>query len=232
MRLPLLAIPCSILFASCSTLPSELGEEGAGVGLSGKRVVLVHGIFDTRITMIPLRKALENDGFQCFMPSLRPADGRGGLESMAQQLEAFIEEEFGPDETFSIVAFSMGGLVSRHYLQELGGVRRCRGFHTIATPHRGTYFAYLYPNAGTRQMRPRSAFLDELETAEGAFTTMPVTAYYNPYDNVILPAENSMWDQAENVSIKSAIHTGVLWKKALHEDLIDRLNREQSSEPG
>jgi triacylglycerol lipase len=191
-----------------------------------KRVVIVHGIFDTKITMIPLRKSLEKAGFQCLIPSLGPADGRAGLEPMAKQLRDAINDGFGPEAPFSIVAFSMGGLVSRHYLQNLGGAARCQGFHSIATPHNGTYTAYLYPGLGTRQMRPESSFLTALNENDGVFDTIPTTSYRTPFDGVIIPSRNSDWDKAENIEIKSFLHPSLLWRKVLHADLIRRLRKE------
>ena len=170
-----------------------------------RRVVIVHGIFDTKITMIPLRKSLEKAGFQCLIPSLGPADGRAGLEPMAVQLRDAINDEFGPEAPFSIVAFSMGGLVSRHYLQNLGGADRFQGFHSIATPHNGTYTAYLYPGLGTRQMRPESSFLTALNENDGVFDTIPTTSDRTPFDAVIIPSRNSDWDKAENIEIKLAV---------------------------
>jgi triacylglycerol lipase len=191
-----------------------------------KRVVIVHGIFDTKITMIPLRKSLEKAGFECFVPSLDPVDGRDGLEPMARQLGQAIDAEFGPDAPFSIVAFSMGGLVSRHYLQNLAGTSRCKGLHTIATPHNGTWLAYLYPGEGTRQMRPGSPFLTALNGSASVFDTVPATAYRSPWDGVVLPARNAAWDKADNVEIRSLLHPSLLWRKPLHKDLAQRLEKE------
>lgn len=194
-----------------------------------KRVVIVHGIFDTKLTLIPLRKSLQRAGFHCLLPSLDPADGRSGLEPMARQLGETIDREFGPDEPFSIVAFSMGGLVSRHYLQNLGGAERCTGFHTIATPHNGTYLAYLYPGTGTKQMRPDSPFLTALNEDDSIFDTIPTTSYRTPFDGVIIPSRNSDWEKADNIAIKSFLHPSLLWRKVLHADLIERLNEEATN---
>ncbi|MEX1049058.1 MAG: hypothetical protein WED15_06000, partial [Akkermansiaceae bacterium] len=48
-------------------------------------------------------------------------------------LKADIDAQFGTSEPISIVAFSMGGLVSRHYLQQLGGAARCDKLITISS---------------------------------------------------------------------------------------------------
>ena len=220
-------LPAGLLGACATSGPAS--DAGLSLRIAAppvKRVVIVHGIFDTRITMVPLRKSLEKAGFECLVPSLDPADGRDGLEAMAEQLAEAINAGFGPEAPFSMVAFSMGGLVSRHYLQNLGGASRCRGLHTIATPHNGTYLAYLYPGEGTRQMRPGSSFLTALNANAAVFDSVPATSYRSPWDGVVLPARSATWDKADNIEIRSFLHPSLLWRRPLHKDLTERLNRE------
>ena len=62
--------------------------------LKGK-VVLVHGIFDTRIGLPSLYEAIVDNGYECLMPSLKPVDGRDGLEPMAKQLQEEIDRKWG-----------------------------------------------------------------------------------------------------------------------------------------
>lgn len=228
LRIPLALFP--ILMTACSQSPTQTSERpleiaAKAVELPRGKVVLVHGIFDTRITLRPLRKAITDGGYECLVPSLRPIDGRKGLEPMARQLGKVIDAEWQKGERFSIVAFSMGGLISRYYLQELGGAARCQGLYTIATPHNGTYMAYLYPGQGTRQMRPESPFLAGLQKGERIYTELdiPTTSYQNPLDVVMLPIRSPEWKQADNVRLWSAIHPSLLWEKDLHADLLRRL---------
>ena len=60
------------------------------------KVVLIHGIFDTRIGLPSLNEAIVNDGYECLMPSLKPVDGRDGLAPMARQLQKEIDQQWGP----------------------------------------------------------------------------------------------------------------------------------------
>ncbi len=215
---------------SCSparSTPDPVHQVATRATLPSKgKVVLVHGIFDTRIALRPLRKALVADGYECLVPSLKPVDGRKGLEPMARQLRHLINSEWGDNAAFSIVAFSMGGLISRYYLQELDGARRCQGLYTIATPHNGTYMAYLYPGRGTRQMRPESDFLASLQQSRHIYDEfeIPTTSYRSPLDLVMLPTRSPKWQQSDNVRFWSPIHSALLWEKKLHQDLLKRLN--------
>ena len=88
------------------------------------RVALVHGILDTGKVFGPLAEYLTGRGSECATPSLTPNDGRNGLESLAVQLCGAIDSAWGPDVPIDLIGFSMGGLIARYYLQELGGYRR------------------------------------------------------------------------------------------------------------
>jgi triacylglycerol lipase len=187
------------------------------------RVVLVHGIFETGENFRMMRKRLQARGFDCLIPQLKPADGRGGLDKLADGLMRDIDHHFGPDEPVSIVGFSMGGIVSRHYLQKLGGAARCRGFITISSPHQGTHAAWFYPSAGAAQMRPGSAFLAELAATDSKLGTMPVASYRTPMDLIILPAGNSVWERAENLQFPVLLHPLMLNDRQVLDDIERRL---------
>ena len=230
--LPVFLLTLAILMISCSraTFKSEHHLATKSSSVSKGKVVLLHGIFDTRIGMQPLRKAIVAAGYECLEPSLKPVDGRKGLEPMARQLRDLIEAEWGQNAEFSIVAFSMGGLISRYYLQELDGARRCQGLYTIATPHNGTYLAYLYPGRGARQMRPESPFLETLQKSGHIYEDfeVPTTSYRSPLDVVMLPLKSPRWQQGDNVHFWSPIHSALLWEKKLHVDLLKRLDADRT----
>ncbi len=188
-----------------------------------ERVVMVHGIFENGEAFSSLKKRLEYHGIECYVPKLKPADARGGLENLAQGLQRDIEKKFGTEEPFGMVAFSMGGLVSRYYLQELGGADRCESLMTISTPHHGTKVAYAYPSRGAQQMRPGSEFLKTLQASEEKLSDIPIVSYRTPLDLIILPTESSVWERAENRSHLVAMHPMMLHTKSVLDDIEKRL---------
>lgn len=188
-----------------------------------RKVVLVHGFLETGTSFNPLKRRLERRGIQCIVPKLRPCDGRGGLEPIAEALKQEIDQSFGPNEPIDIVAFSMGGLVSRYYLQELGGASRCRSLTTLASPHHGTQTAWLYPSKGAIQMRPGSEFLSTLDQSEAALGKMPVVSYRSRLDLVILPSASSIWERAENIEHPSLLHPFLLTSPTVMRDIERRL---------
>lgn len=175
----------------------------AGAGI---KVVLVHGFLDTGWVFRRMKLRLERQGAVCFVPRLRPNDGRGGLAALADNLKRDIDLAFGTEAKIRIVAFSMGGLVSRHYLQVLGGATRCEKLFTISSPHHGTATARLYPSKGARDMRPGSAFLRRLQETEATLAKVQLVSYRTPMDLMILPATSSVWERAVNLDFPVLLH--------------------------
>jgi triacylglycerol lipase len=188
-----------------------------------EKVVLVHGILEDGLAFNSLRSRLENHGIQCHVPKLEPNDARDGIDQLAETLKEGIDKEFGPDERFAMVGFSMGGLVSRYYLQNLGGAERCEAFITVSSPHHGTKMAYAYPGKGARQMRPGSEFLKDLEASESRLGDIPVVSYRTPMDLIILPTESSVWKRAENHSHPVILHPLMLHSKPVLDDIEKRM---------
>jgi len=140
---------------------------------------------------------LRAEGWTVHTIDLVPNWGQSGLDDLAAQIAAFVERTFAAGESFDIVGFSMGGLVSRYYLQRLGGLERVRRFVTISSPHRGSLLAWLIPNAGCRQMRPGSAFLRDLWHDVERLRQVRFTSFWTPFDLTIVPAWSSVLPVAD-----------------------------------
>lgn len=184
-----------------------------------ERVVLVHGIFEDGHAFTSLKKRLEHHGIHCLVPKLKPNSGRGGLEKIAAGLKSDIDKEFGETDKIAIVGFSMGGIVSRYYLQKLGGAKRCEELITISSPHHGTDTAWLFPTKGAEQMRPGSPFLKDLAETEDTLGEIPIVSYRTPMDLVILPTNSSIWARAENRSHPVVLHPLMLQTKSVLDDI-------------
>ena len=204
-----------------------LGSHAQAGEISGKpiarRAVLVHGIFEDGTKLDKMKKRLESHGIECVCPKLIHHDGTGGLDYLAAHLKQDIDEAFGPKEPIIVIGFSMGGLVSRYYLQELGGADRCATFITISSPHHGTNVAWTYYSKGAEQMRPGSDFLANLERTEHRLGKIPVVSYRTPMDLIILPTESSVWERADNVKMPVALHPLMIRSEKVLSDIESRL---------
>jgi triacylglycerol lipase len=188
------------------------------------RIALVHGILDTGRKLRPLKAHLEGLGHDCLAPSLSPSDGRGGLLPLAEQLAQAIDLKWGAAAPIALVGFSMGGLISRLYLQELGGHARVDRFFAIAAPMHGTLLGWTFWGEGARQMRPGSALLQRLDASAGRLAGIRLYAYWTPFDTAILPPTSARWELAENRRIPAPCHPCLLWHPQLLADIAARLD--------
>jgi triacylglycerol lipase len=176
---------------------SVLDPAAAGVDASLPPMVLVHGIHGRAADMSRLAGLLRADGREVFTPSLRKADGSVPLEQLSEQLEQLIDERFG-NRTIDLVGYSMGGIVSRHYVQCRSGGERVRRLVTLSSPHNGTILASLHPGPGSRQMRRNSEFLQSLNREADELKKHGFISFWTATDLIILPATSSRVPGAMN----------------------------------
>jgi triacylglycerol lipase len=155
-------------------------------------VILVHGIWDTAERIEPLRSGLVLRGIQQVVAiDLQPNNGRAPIPNLAEQVREAVNQLGPSDAQVDLVGFSMGALVSRYYLQRLGGTRRVRRFVSISGPHAGTLTAYGMPFEGVRQMRPASPLLADLAADTHPWGPTEVHTVRTPYDLMIVPSSSS-----------------------------------------
>jgi triacylglycerol lipase len=186
-------------------------------------LVFVHGILDNGSIFDKMIAFFEQHGIPCYAPSLTPSDGRTGLDELANQLKRHIDSELAPDRPISIIGFSMGAMIARFYLQRLGGFKITRQFFSISAPHKGSVWSYFYPGKGTKQMRPGSPFLQELDNSVDCLQGMNIYSYWTPFDLVIIPPSSSQWEIAHNIKINALCHPCMLRNTRLIANIHDKL---------
>jgi triacylglycerol lipase len=173
---------------------------------SGNPVVLVHGLTDTGTKMRYISDRLRAAGRKTYSIDLQPGTGEAPLELLAKQLEGFINRHLGETTTLDLVGFSMGGLVTRYYMQRLGGIDRVEHYVTLSAPHRGTIAAYFTGKAGCVQMRPNSNFLRDLQSDVTMLAKVKFTSIWTAWDGIILPAHSSCLPVGKDVQIPVLAH--------------------------
>ena len=173
-------------------------------------MLLVHGIWKTGAAFRSMSRYLVKRGFTVHTIDLVPNDGRATIPALAEQVASFIERTLPAGEPLDLVGFSMGGVVSRYYLQRLGGAARVRRFVTISSPHHGTLTAYLRRLPGVVQMRPNSALLRELNEDLDSFGGVEVTSIWTPLDLMIMPPHSSRLPLGREVLVAAPLHALML----------------------
>lgn len=173
--------------------PVRLGWELARTeGRQEPPVLLVPGFLGPSPLLYPLAVFLRLHGRQAELLHNFPAfDGVVPLAERIDAQVAQLRERTGAAKV-DLVCHSMGGLSARYYARHLDGAPAIRRLVTIATPHRGTRWAWCPLNQSMRDMKPESRFIAELETE----TPIPGVQCLNiraSWDQIVWPAEMSRW---------------------------------------
>lgn len=171
-----------------------------------KCVLLVHGLNDTRAIFQTMAPTLIKLGWSVYDLDLLPSNGELPLDKLAHQVADYVNATFAPEQKLSVIGFSMGGIVSRYYIQRLGGIKRVNSFITIASPHQGTWVAQFFQSPGCVQMRPNSAFLQDLERDVEMLEQLNFTSIWTPYDLIIMPANSSELPVGKNIQLPILRH--------------------------
>lgn len=175
--------------------PVQRGMLVSGVTEVGTPILLLHGFADNHSIFTLLRRGLLRRGFSRVFAmnySVRTKDVRTAAAQLAEEVEV-ITAETGY-ERIHIVAHSLGGVVARYYVTRLGGDHRIHTLVTMGAPHTGTLLAHLLPTSLTRQLRPRSPLMEELnQPAPGCRTR--VVAFWSDTDEAVVPAVNAALHQ-------------------------------------
>lgn len=169
-------------------------------------VLLIHGILINSAVFRKLSAYLTELGWSVHSFDLAPHYGNACLMELAEQVAAYVEKNFAPEQAIDLLGLSMGGLVSRYYVQRLGGFERVQRFITISSPHNGTWMAYALWGKGCVQMRPGSAFLADLNGDMTALEQVNFTSIWTPWDFIIVPAQSSQMPVGKNVKLAIFAH--------------------------
>ena len=152
-------------------------------------LVLVHGLWDTPALFTSLRRAI-GERRELFVPHLPHGLGVVPLEELAAELGRGIETRFGLEQPLDVMGFSMGGLISRTWIQLQGGGERVRRFTSVASPQQGTWTALPWPGrwlASVGDMKVGSPLLQRLNATAGVLERIDCCSLYCLADLMVLP---------------------------------------------
>ena len=194
--------------------------------LAATPVLLVHGYVHNRSAFLALKRQLKRAGF-------RYVDGVNynaleGIPQAAARLGAEVErvlQATGEDRVM-IVGHSMGGMVSRYYVQELGGEDTVDTVITLGSPHAGSYTSYIGVGEAATQLRPGSALLDQLQSTARPGPVRWI-AYWSDLDLFVTPSAHARLDhpalQAHNVRVRDTGHLSLLASGFVLRDVLAHL---------
>ena len=183
-----------------------------------RTIVFIHGYLANRSSFFALQTYLKARGVGKVLSFSYSTDA--GIEGAAIELRDFLQQHVRGGR-IDLVCHSLGGVVARIYLQELGGARRVDRCVTLGTPHRGTYNAYWITSRVGRQLRPDSALMQRLEATRDAASRVRFTSVVGGSDNIIVPRVFSGHDDV--VHVPNLGHVGMLFSPTVFRTVADRL---------
>lgn len=192
-------------------------------------VVLVHGYGHNRSGWFVLERALRRAGFH-RITTLNYNPLRQDVATIAARLQQHVDlvRSVTGVERVHVIGHSLGGVVLRWYVQELGGDAAVATGITIATPHEGTISALMVAPLGptARQLLPGSAVVRRLR--EGARpTAVRWVSYYSNIDLLVQPSRSAVIRDeslhATNVLVKDHGHLSILLSPKLARSIVDQL---------
>lgn len=189
-------------------------------------VLLVHGIDDTNTRFKQMRAVLLTRGFSpVYAMDIIPSDASVSIEAMGSQVLETVRklQQTTHVQKVDIVAYSMGTLAVRYFLQRQSGRSMVRRFISIAGPHHGTLSAYLRQNIGSLQMRPGSALLHDLNSDIDPWGDVQVSSFWSPLDLMVFPATSSRLVRAHNRAFIVILHPWMVSDKRVIEAVAQTL---------
>jgi pimeloyl-ACP methyl ester carboxylesterase len=186
---------------------------GSADGSSGPWVLFIHGHGGSGAAFRDLERALAE-----ATPNLRFAawdySSRGHVADLARRLADWAAGSAGE---LHVVAHSLGGILARVWLQELGGRARVRSLTTLSTPHQGLarfWGAGFVPIV--RELGVGSPLLARLEASVGTLSDLPCLSVVSTRDHFIRPWQRAAFGNARLAPVDDVGHVGVLYSPAVH----------------
>ena len=114
-----------------------------------------------------------------------------------------------------LIGHSMGGLSTRYYIRNLGGIYKVDDYVSLGTPQHGTWLAIIplaYASIGALEMRPGSSFLNALNAGDETPGSVHYTAIYAYMDELVFPYWTAkLYDGATNKGKWWVGHLGLLF---------------------
>jgi triacylglycerol esterase/lipase EstA (alpha/beta hydrolase family) len=173
-------------------------------------VLLLHGVGCNAGVWSGFRRHLADCGIgPVYALSYGPP--LASIEHFADQVSdriAGIEAATGAAQVV-FVCHSMGGLVARAYLRKYGG-EHVRRLITIGTPHRGSMHAWMMAGMSLSQMRPKNAWLADLNGSGEGANGVPAASIWSWHDSMVTPQTSSRIDWGENIVLTGVAHNAML----------------------
>lgn len=220
---------------------AALGEWAASVAISAVRpagffalpgrdvrgprpVIVLHGYAMNRANFVPLAYRLARAGIGPILGFEYWTLGR--TAAAARQLGWFVDEirERTGSPTVDLIGHSMGGVVSRYYVQLAGGDGIVNHLVTLGSPHHGTDVSAIGIGHANRELFVGSKLLSRIDAAPPPSSTK-LTVITSKADALVPGARQKPVAGAELLELPDLGHVALLGSRRVASAIIERLKR-------
>lgn len=203
-------------------MPRDLGPVvPVEVSHSDDVVVLVHGFFASAGVFRPMKERLVRD-VSAKVASFTHAPG-ARIERIAQSLAKLVDR-IPRHARIHLVGHSLGGLVSRWYVQELGGHERVAQTVSLASPFGGTEVARRFQFMVGADLHRASPVLAKLRSRAHEHD-VPHTSIVGDGDTLVVPAESAVFPRGDVHVLPGRGHNSLLFDAESIDLVVDRVKR-------
>jgi len=188
----------------------------------------VHGLLDTPAVFRPLQQLLAGRRPDLLLPALPMRFGLTPVREAALLLQQHIEAMAPGSAPVDVLGFSMGGVIARTWIQQLGGQRRTRRFISLGSPQQGTWTAQPWPGRlfpGLADLKCGSALLQELNADLERLRGVECHSFYSALDLAVLPGWRAVLPVGSARALPVATHPQLLRDPAALQPLVEELLR-------
>ncbi len=204
------------LLREVALMPRDLAPVVPKVGEGEDVVVLVHGFLASAGVFRPLRARLEREA-GARVATFTHAPGPG-IKRIAKQLAALVDR-IPRGARITVVGHSLGGVVARWYVQEMGGAARVARTISMASPFGGVDVPQLLVGA---DLHGQSALLKRVRD-RAPHCSVPHTSIVAEHDTMVVGAETACLGVGEVIVVPERGHNAVLFCERVGGIVVDRV---------
>jgi triacylglycerol esterase/lipase EstA (alpha/beta hydrolase family) len=179
-------------------------------------VLMLPGFLMPRWSYVVFETTLKRHGYNTFyVLDAWPwfSDIREYASQAKFEAERLRKEAHAPQ--VELMAHSMGGLVGRTMIEDLGEEPYVNHYISFGTPHHGTVLGRLagWYATSAAEMMPGSDFLKALNVSEGQPSSVKYTSVHAELDEIVLPHSSVDLAGATNPEVHNAFHIGIVFMR-------------------
>jgi pimeloyl-ACP methyl ester carboxylesterase len=209
------------LLREVALVPRDLAAVVPEVREGENVVVLVHGFLASAGVFRPLRARLEREA-GARVATFTHAPGPG-IKRIAKRLAALVEQ-IPRGARITVVGHSLGGVVARWYVQEMGGDARVARTISMASPFGGVDVPQVLVGA---DLHGQSLLLKRVRD-RAHLCDVPHTSIVAEHDTMVVGAETACLGVGEVVVVPERGHNAVLFCERVAGLVIDRVKAPSS----